>query len=143
MLLSDLGNECIGDVILKHPFLRGTEFAVDHRPMIDHLQEVPEAEDILRRQHIGNLTPASPVLITSGRNDETVPYGQARQLATEWCGRGATVSFRTDELPPILPGATLPDHFGPELIDGFGTGNAIGYLVDRLNDVPISGCALD
>ncbi|MGV9833675.1 lipase family protein [Nocardia niigatensis] len=141
-LLGELSNECIGDVILKHPFLQSTEFTVDHRPMIDHLQEVPAAEDILRQQHIGNLTPATPVLITSGRNDDTVPYGQARQLATEWCGKGATVTFRTDELPAILPGATLPNHFGPELIDGFGTNNAISYLVDRLNDVPISGCTL-
>nr|WP_246024031.1 lipase family protein [Nocardia yunnanensis] len=142
-LLQELSNDCIGDVIARHPFLRTNEYTVDHRPLVDHMREIPAVQDILRQQRIGSLTPASPVLITSGRNDDTVPYGQARQLATDWCRSGATVTFRTDELPPILPGATIPNHFGPELLDGFGTDSALGYLVDRLNDKPLSGCAID
>ncbi|MCX4095893.1 lipase family protein [Nocardia sp. alder85J] len=142
-LLRDLSDECIGDVILRQPFLHTADYSVDHRPMFAHLQEIPEAEQILARLRIGSLTPAVPVLITSGINDDTVPYAQARQLATDWCGHGATVTFRSNELPPILPGTTLPGHFGPELIDGFGPDSAIGYLVDRLNGAPISGCTFD
>ncbi|MFE3195009.1 lipase family protein [Nocardia sp. NPDC059240] len=142
-LLRELSNECIGDVIALHPFLRTNAFTVDGRPLVDHMREIPAIQTILRQQRIGSLTPASPVFITSGRNDDTVPYGQARQLAADWCASGATVTFRTNELPPILPGATIPNHFGPEIIDGFGTNNAIGYLVDRLNDKPLSGCAID
>nr|WP_306307300.1 lipase family protein [Nocardia takedensis] len=90
---------------------------------------------------VGSSRPATPVLITSGRNDDTVPYGQARQLALDWCAQGATVTFRTNELPPILPGATIPAHFGPELIEGFGPDNAVTYLLDRLADKPVSGCS--
>ncbi|WP_084512450.1 lipase family protein [Nocardia mikamii] len=142
-LLEDLKNECIGDVILKHPFLRGSDFTADRRPILDNLREVPAAIDIVDRQRIGTLTPAAPVLITSGVNDDTVPYGQARQLAADWCGHGATVTFRTNDLPPILPGAALPNHFGPEIIDGFGTNNAISYLVDRLDGKPVPGCTFD
>ncbi|MEV0545127.1 lipase family protein, partial [Nocardia salmonicida] len=84
-----------------------------------------------------------PVLITSGLNDDTVPYGQARRLAEDWCGNGATVTFRTNDLPPILPGTTIPNHFGPEIIDGFGPDNAFTYLLDRLADKPVSGCNID
>ncbi|MGW4248332.1 lipase family protein [Nocardia sp. NPDC004722] len=142
-LLRELSNECIGDVIALHPFLRTNAFTVDGRPLVDHMREIPAIQTVLRQQRIGSLTPASPVFITSGRNDDTVPYGQARQLAADWCASGATVTFRTNELPPILPGATIPNHFGPEIIDGFGTDDAIGYLMDRLNDKPLSGCALD
>ncbi|MFE2958397.1 lipase family protein [Nocardia tengchongensis] len=140
-LLDELSNACIGDVIALHPFLRTNAFTVDQRPLVEHMREIPAIQQILRQQRIGSLTPASPVLITSGVNDDTVPYGQAKQLANDWCAAGATVIFRTDELPPILPGATIPNHFGPELIDGFGTNNAIGYLMDRLNGTPLSGCA--
>ncbi|WP_433527472.1 lipase family protein [Nocardia pseudovaccinii] len=142
-LLRELADECIADVIVRHPFMRSADLTVDHRPLSDHLREIPEVAGILDRLRIGSLTPTSPVFITSGRNDDTVPYGQARQLATDWCGHGATVTFRTNELPPILPGATIPNHFGPELIDGYGTNNAIGYLVDRLNGIPVTGCTMD
>ncbi|MEU1204679.1 lipase family protein [Nocardia sp. NPDC005825] len=140
-LLNELSNACIGDVIALHPFLRTNAFTVDQRPLVDHMREIPSIQNILRQQRIGSLTPASPVLITSGVNDDTVPYDQAKQLASDWCAAGATVSFRTNTLPPILSGATIPNHFGPELIDGFGTNNAIGYLMDRLNGTPLSGCA--
>nr|WP_245718027.1 alpha/beta fold hydrolase [Nocardia miyunensis] len=139
-VLDTLATECIGDVIVKQPFMRTSELTVDHRSMLDHLNSIPEAVQVLNDQRIGTLRPSSPVLITSGRNDDTVPYGQARQLAADWCAKGATVTFRTNDLPPILPGATLPNHFGPELIDGYGTDNAINYLVDRLDGKPVSGC---
>lgn len=139
-LLADLQNECVGDVILKHPFLRGSDFTIDRRPILDNLREVPAAIDILDRQRVGTLTPTAPVLITSGINDDTVPYPQARQLADDWCSHGATVTFRTNGLPPILPGAALPNHFGPEIIDGFSPNGVIPYLMDRLNDKPVEGC---
>ncbi|WP_051193388.1 lipase family protein [Nocardia jiangxiensis] len=142
-VLDGLAAECIGDVIVKQRFMRTSALTVDHRSMLDHLNAIPEAVQVLNEQRIGTLRPSSPVLITSGRNDDTVPYGQARRLASDWCAKGATVTFRTNDLPPILPGATLPNHFGPELIDGYGTNNAIGYLVDRLDGKPVSGCTID
>lgn len=142
-LLATLSESCIGDVILKHPFLRTAPYTTDGRPFLDHLSEIPEVLAVLNDQRIGRTAPTSPVLITSGRNDDTVPYGQARQLAEDWCGLGAAVTFRTNELPPILPGATLPNHFGPLLIDGYGTNIAVSFLYDQLSDTPSAGCAID
>ncbi|WP_435795042.1 lipase family protein [Nocardia aurea] len=142
-LLDELSEECIGDVITKHPFFQTRSLTVDGRPLTEHLATMPEADRALAELRVGGLRPAAPVLITSGLNDDTVPYNQARRLAEDWCGLGATVTFRTNELPPILPGATIPAHFGPEIIDGFGPDNAITYLLDRLADKPIAGCAID
>ncbi|MFF0816224.1 lipase family protein [Rhodococcus sp. NPDC003318] len=133
-LLDELSDACVGDVIVKHPFLRTSTLTVDGRPILDHMREIPEVVAVLDEQRIGRLTPTSPVLITSGLNDDTVPYGQARQLATDWSDRGAAVTFRTNELPPILPGATLLNHFGPLLIDGYGMDSAVTWLLDRLAD---------
>ncbi|MET7767505.1 lipase family protein [Nocardia sp. NPDC005366] len=142
-MLDELSDECIGDVIIEHPFLKTSSMTIDGRSLSEHLAGIPEATPALAELRVGSLTPAAPVLITSGRNDDTVPYTQARRLAEDWCAKGATVTFRTNELPPILPGATIPNHYGPEMIDGFGPDNAITYLLDRLADRPVSGCTLD
>ncbi|MER7449382.1 lipase family protein [Nocardia beijingensis] len=142
-MLETLSDECIGDIIIRHAFLRTGSMTNDGRSLTEHLAEIPEAAPVLAEMRVGNLAPATPVLITSGLNDDTVPYGQARRLAEDWCAKGATVTFRTNDLPPILPGATIPNHFGPELIDGFGPDNAVTYLLDRLADKPVSGCAID
>ncbi|PXX61680.1 secretory lipase [Nocardia tenerifensis] len=142
-LLDRLSTSCIGDVILQEPFARTDALTVDGRPLLEHLRSIPGVERVLGDQRIGNLRPTTPVLITSGRNDDTVPYSQARQLATDWCAQGSTITFRTNELPPIAPGTTIANHFGPELIDGFGTNNAISYLIDRLNENPLQGCTFN
>ncbi|MFC9962838.1 lipase family protein [Nocardia ignorata] len=142
-MLATLSDSCIADLITRHPFLKTTTLTKDGRTLTEHLAEMPEAAAALEELRVGSMTPATPVLITSGLNDDTVPYGQARALAETWCAKGATVTFRTNELPPILPGTTIPNHFGPEMIDGFGPDNAITYLLDRLADKPVTGCTFD
>ncbi|MFD0364754.1 lipase family protein [Nocardia sp. GCM10030253] len=142
-MLSTLSTECIGDVIVKQPFLKTSSLTTDGRPLLEHLRDIPEAAPALAELRAGSIAPTSPVLITSGLNDDTVPYDQARKLAEDWCAKGATVIFRTNNLPPIFPGATIPNHFGPEMIDAFGPDNAITYLLDRLADKPVSGCTFD
>lgn len=141
--LAALSDTCVADLIFYHPFLRTNSLTVDGRSLTEHLGDIPEAAPALAELRLGSRAPRTPVFITSGRNDDTVPYAQARRLAEDWCGRGATVTFRTNELPPILPGATIPNHFGPELIDGFGPDNAVTYLLDRLADKPVTGCSFD
>ncbi|MGW6421859.1 lipase family protein [Nocardia sp. NPDC055053] len=142
-MLETLSDSCVADLVIRYPFLKTNSLTVDGRSLTEHLAEMPEAAPVLAELRIGSSKPATPVLITSGRNDDTVPYGQARRLAEDWCGQGATVTFRTNELPPILPGTTIPNHFGPELIDGFGPDNAVTYLLDRLADKPVGGCSFD
>lgn len=141
-LLDATRTACIGDIILKHPFVNTRDMTVDGRSLTEWLAEVPEAQPVLDDQRIGTMTPSAPVLITSGINDDTVPYGQAAQLAQDWCGRGADVTFETNTLPPILPGTTLPGHFGPQLIDAFGDDKVVPYLLSTLGDNPPAGCVM-
>ncbi|WP_066906494.1 lipase family protein [Millisia brevis] len=141
--LRELSTKCIGDVILTHPFLRTNTLTVDGRSLSEWLAEIPEAGPILEEQRIGRLTPAAPVIITSGINDDTVPYGQARQLAVDWCERGASVTFRTNHLPAIAPGTTLPNHFGPQIIDGYLETAVVDDLTELLSGTTLSGCSLD
>ncbi|MFC9514652.1 lipase family protein [Nocardiaceae bacterium NPDC056970] len=140
--LDGIGTECIADIITKRPFLQTRSFTRDGRALIDNLREAPEALQVLRDQRIGTVAPRVPVLVSSGRNDDTVPYGQARQLAVDWCERGANVTFRTNELPPLAPGTTFGNHFGPLIADAYVDGTPVRYLLDRFDDVPtIPGCS--
>ena len=141
-VLNELSTECIGDTILEHPFLRTETLTKDGKSMLENLRGIPQAGAIFDEQRIGRSTPNAPVMITSGINDDTVPYGQARQLAYDWCALGARVEFRTNSLPPILQGAVLPNHFGPQLIDGYG-GEAAQFLMDRFADLPLAACSVD
>ncbi|WFR74290.1 lipase family protein [Prescottella defluvii] len=141
--LDAIGNECIADIITKRPFLKTRDYTRDGASLLDNLRTVPEAMRVLEAQRIGTIPPRFPVLVTSGRNDDTVPYGQARQMAVDWCERGANVTFRTNELPPLAPGTTFGNHFGPLLVDAYGNGEPVRYLLDRFDDVPTApGCDL-
>ena len=141
-VLNELSTECIGDTILERPFLRTESLTRDGKSLLENVRTIPEAGRIFDEQRIGERTPNAPVLITSGINDDTIPYGQARQLALDWCGQGASVDFRSNQLPPILQGVVLPNHFGPQLIDGYG-GGAAQFLMDRFADVPLAACTFD
>jgi pimeloyl-ACP methyl ester carboxylesterase len=140
--MTTLGTQCVADLVAHHPFLSTTSLTRDRRRLVAHLERTPAALAALNDQRIGTLVPRTPVLITSARNDDTVPYGQARRLAADWCARGATVRFRTNELPPILPGATLPNHYGPQLADYLSPNSPLRFLLDRLADKPLNGCRI-
>ncbi len=72
-----------------------------------------------------------PVLILGGTNDDTIPYGQTRQLAEDYCASGATVTFLTDDTPVVLPGTGL----GHAIPQANHTQQALDWLGDRFNGV--------
>jgi hypothetical protein len=57
---------------------------------------------ILDQQQIGILKPEAPVLIDSNRFDPFVPWGGVKQLAQDWCAKGADIEFSTNVDPPLL-----------------------------------------
>lgn len=141
-VLNQLAHSCIADVILQHPFLKTSSLTRNGKSMLENMKQIPAAMKMIDDQRIGRRTPTAPVLVVSGRNDDVVPYGQARQLAKDWCARGATVSFVTDELPPIFPGLVI-NHGTPMVIDSFRPGGAMSFVTDRINGVPLKGCAIN
>jgi hypothetical protein len=72
------------------------------------------------------------MLMVNGRNDDTIPWSQARDTAADYCSSGGTVKFTTDETPSILPKFVI-NHAVP-MITQVGTG--FQYINDRFNDVP-------
>ena len=140
-LLDASATKCIGDIIVKAPFTHTSDLTVDGRGLGEWLQEFPEALEIILEQRIGTLTPEVPVLITSSPHDDTIPYGQARRLAEDWCAAGADVTFRSTALPAFAPGWTIPDHFGPLIHDTMLVDDVTPWLLATLEGGGGSGCS--
>ncbi len=64
----------------------------------------------------------------TGVQDDIVPHAQARQLAVDWCEKGADVTYKAVRLPN-LGDKLLTNHLVPLLTD---QGDAVDWLADRL-----------
>ncbi|ORX43207.1 LIP-domain-containing protein [Hesseltinella vesiculosa] len=88
---------------------------------------------MFRENHLGlGSAPSSsiPILMYHASKDGTILYQPAYNLYKNWCARGSTIHFLTD---------TTSDHRDLAL---FGLSNAINFVLDRFNGVPIgSSCS--
>ncbi|MFI7341587.1 lipase family protein [Streptomyces sp. NPDC050085] len=129
--LEDLSTRCVGDALLAYSSARSTSWTKDGTSLADIIQAEPRLQAFLAEQRIGTMRPASPVRVATGVSDNLVPHGQARQLAVDWCGRGAQVTYKAVRLPDV--GRALLNHFAPLLTD---QGSAVNWLTDRLAGEP-------
>ncbi|MHC3473190.1 alpha/beta fold hydrolase [Streptomyces sp. 7R007] len=135
--LKDLSTMCVGDAIFAYDHARSTRWTTDGQSLSDIIQQEPTLKAFLSEQRIGTLEPASPVRVATGTSDNLVPHAQARQLAADWCAKGADVTYKPVSLPDL--GSALINHFTPLLTD---QGDAISWLTDRLDGKPVtSNCA--
>ncbi|CAL9355758.1 lipase family protein [Streptomyces sp. enrichment culture] len=129
--LTDLSTMCVGDALFGYGGDSSTGWTKTGQSISDVIRTEPVLQTFLAEQRIGSRKPAGPVRVATGTSDDLVPHGQARQLAVDWCGKGAQVTY----VPVLLPGvgSGLLNHFAPLLTD---QGNAISWLTDRLSGEP-------
>jgi pimeloyl-ACP methyl ester carboxylesterase len=132
-VLDAAAGQCMFDTELEFGQIPTNDVTSDGRTIRAHLTEEPFAS-ILADQRIGNGRSSAPVLMVQGANDDNVPADQARQLAREWCAKGATVDYEELALPPILPGSQI-GHAVPSFP---ATVMGIDYLAARFNGVQAS-----
>ena len=128
-LLARTKDQCVSETLMTFAFHRISEYFVAD-PVLLLAQE--PFKTLLDAQRIGTLEPAAPVLIVHNRWDPLVPYGGGRQLALDWCGRGADVEFLTNEQPPFL-NKLMINHGLAMWVDGE---RAMQWVADRFNGVP-------
>ncbi|MFZ2527404.1 MAG: lipase family protein [Rhodococcus sp. (in: high G+C Gram-positive bacteria)] len=131
-MLAEVANECVPETILRHGFQRTSNYTKSGEPISAILERLPEAKSVVEEQRIGRLKPEAPVLIQHAVVDDSVPFGQGRQLALDWCAQGATVQFSPNTTPPIFPGLGA-NHMIPMFT---GLPESVPYLVDRFNGLP-------
>jgi len=127
--LKDTSTMCVGDAILGHGFTDSRRWTADGRPIADVIAAEPKLQEVLARQRIGNLRPTAPVRLATGVHDDIVGHEQARQLAVDWCRKGADVTYEA-VLLPNLGDKILTNHLAPYLTD---QGAAISWMTDRLS----------
>lgn len=120
---------CVGDAILGHGFTDSRRWTADGKPIADVIAAEPKLQEVLARQRIGNLRPTAPVRLATGVHDDIVGHEQARQLAVDWCRKGADVTYEA-VLLPNLGDKILTNHLAPYLTD---QGAAISWMTDRLS----------
>jgi len=136
--LDDLSTMCVGDAILKYGFHKSSEWTTDGSSLSAIVAAEPKLRATLDAQRIGTRKPATPVRVATGVEDDIVPHAQARQLAVDWCAKGADVTYQPIRLPNLGDGL-LTNHLAPLLTD---QGDAISWLSDRLSGKPASSnCA--
>lgn len=136
--LDEIAAQCVPETIARYGLHRTTEWTKDGRSLAELIDALPSVSAVVDQQRIGRATPGSPVLIVQGRNDDLIPHTQATRLASDWCARGATVEFRTEEIPPIAPGFVVGH--GLPMVSGLPS--ALDWMTDRFDGVPArSNCS--
>lgn len=87
---------------------------------------------ILDAQRLGSIKPKAPIRISTNRFDSFSPWEGSRQLALDWCSKGADVEFWTNEQPPFLNKLSI-NHLLPYFVDGERN---MQWIADRFNGLP-------
>ena len=128
-LLNKTRNQCIVETALTYAF---------HH--MDEYFNIPSSQvftgsifkAVLGLQRIGTLKPKVPVFIESNRWDPLMPWGGARQLALDWCAKGADVQFWTNYQHPFMNKLDINDLL-PYYVDGE---RGMQWIADRFNGLP-------
>lgn len=134
-MLARVADQCVAETAAAFGFQQTSSFTRSGEPLSVVLDRLPVARELLDRQRIGRLTPSAPALVQSGIQDDIVPFGQAAQLATDWCAAGATVQFTENAAPAMGRGLGV-NHVAPMLL---GLPEATQFMLDRFNGVPTAG----
>ena len=81
---------------------------------VDQLMAQEPYRTMLAEQRIGNLKPTMPVLLTHGRGDDVIDYQVGSTLASDWCARGARVTFTPNDAKSHTAGAS--EHLKQSLV---------------------------
>ncbi len=112
-------NLCTTQALAKYPFLNSRFLTSDGRPLTERLKRAPW-DRIVADQQLGKRKPAVPVLLSHSALDDVVPQQVGKNLAADWCRRGATVRFAGNVVPGHIAATEATSADGlPWLADRF------------------------
>ena len=132
--LKAIANACIGDGAAAYAFQKTSKWTTNGTTISTVVANNPIAKAIVDDQKIGRIKPSVPVKIITGTQDDIVTHNQVKQLALDWCAKGATVDYKP-VVQPLPSFGTSLNHLGPMLTEGSASQQ---WLIDRLNGKPAS-----
>lgn len=131
--------QCIADALLTSGLKKTSEWTNSGNLAHVDVAAEPKLRKAVDDQRIGRLKPSIPVQVLTGTKDDIVEHGQAKQLALDWCAKGANVTYKP-VIQLVSSGGLMLTHMGPLLTQ---QGAARDWVVDRLNGVAVrSNCSM-
>ena len=130
-LLREAQTSCVADLSLRWAFTDTRTLTTTGESFPELAMRAPEFRNALLQQRLGQRTPTAPILVNSGNADDAIPNEQVRQMARDYCERGATVDFNAN-LTPLVPGKWVLNHIGPTYGDA---PLSINWLIDRFKGI--------
>lgn len=93
---------CVYD-LLGYSFKDSKRFTADGSSLTDIHKREPFA-GVVEEQRVGKRTPNAPVVINHAVADDVIPYRSGKQLGSDWCDKGARVTFNAGVTPTHLGG---------------------------------------
>lgn len=134
--LTSLADMCTNEITEAYGHQTTSQWTRDGRSLDETLRDMPAGQRAMNEQFIGHGVPAAPTMIVSGRHDLNVDYGQARQLAQNWCGNGGQVYYQDDVLPRI----DSYNHFA-QAVSGAPFG--VGFILAMFNGAAPHGACIN
>lgn len=130
--LDGLSRACTVDAALTYRGVTTSQWTTTGESFAQVVGRSPAAQQAIADQRIGLGVPNAPVQVLTGTKDDVVQHAQAKQLAADWCARGAKVTY----VPVIQPVTTSVNHLGPAVTRALPSQQ---WLVDRLVGLPAFG----
>lgn len=127
--------QCVADTILAFGTKKTSEWTRSGNLASADVAREPVLMKAVADQRIGRLRPSIPVQVLTGTKDDIVPHAQAKQLALDWCAKGANVTYKP-VIQLVDSGGLMLSHLGPLLTQ---QGAARDWILDRFNGVRTSG----
>ncbi len=129
-VFEDAKTLCVGDGLIKYAFTKSSSLTKQGYSLAEILKREPAVRAVVEDQRIGKVKPSFPVRVSTGPADDSVPHGQARQLAVDWCKLGGNVTYKPILLPNLGDKVVLTNHFLPLIAD---QGDALDWITDRVS----------
>ncbi|MEH3052954.1 MAG: hypothetical protein PGN13_02960 [Patulibacter minatonensis] len=126
--LEQIKTQCVANSIASFAFKQTKDWTTSGKSITDVVNGIPAAKAVIDKQRLGTIKPSVPVKIVTGTQDDIVPHAQAKQLAKDYCAKGATVDY-DGVIQFINTGGTAVNHLQPLINDN---GKARNWLLDRL-----------
>lgn len=127
-MLVRTSGQCTADTVFTFGGKKTSQYTKTGEPLAKIVAREPALAAFIDAQRIGTLKPDAAVRVATAKVDDLVTHDQARQLAVDWCGRGANVTYAPLSNPNMGPKSLL-NHAGPLFTD---QATARDWVVARL-----------
>ncbi|WP_063624603.1 lipase family protein [Amycolatopsis orientalis] len=91
---------CTLNAVFQFMYKQSGSLTKDGKPVSSYLSQ-PPFDAIVAENRIGTVKPAMPVMVEQSPMDDVIPAVVGKQMAKDWCGKGANVQWK--DLASLTP----------------------------------------